>query len=629
MTRPFYSIGVCIIAGLLTCGLLASGCAEESPGAGSSDSNPVGDGNDGAVNSPNDATLSDAGSSADVSIPETSKLDGGTSDGFLESDAEADGIESADIQPNDTTDVEQLSDTVQESNPDPFTAGGLIASYFTPTLTEEGTRDQENPWTRLFMRLDSVIDFPGIDASFGDYSVDAPLRVEWEGAFKAEKTGTYTLQVTGANSFRLSLHGEVIAEAWDTGTYSTQQHTVELQSGWHPILLEYEGTDDSSLVVLSAKRPGGFMEVISTEHLGVPAIPDNQEPALTLMDVQVEEIWAYGANISMRGSTAIKAEAQWTSLDGIKGTVPSSLDQFHSSQSISLVLTPGVSYSVVVKITDIWGREYQTVPLPVQTPDPGEFVIGGLYGSYYDGSEFNSLLMHRIDPQVRLPEDTDGNPNGSFATPMGGNTFSIRWSGAIWVAETGTYTLYVGGNDGYRFLLDGELVFDSWVVQDANFSQITQELSQGWHPIQLEYFEATGAASITLEWESMELGIERAPIPPENLGNSYIFENNEADPSILSFSGQAAGATSATFEWTTSELCTSILFYRIVDGFTQEIIVPETSLSFDVPASGWKWTFQEIEDGGELVGRVVVKDLLQNSDASEEVKFEIEGEMDD
>ena len=82
------------------------------------------------------------------------------------------------------------------------------------------------------------------------------------------------------------------------------------------------------------------------------------------------------------------------------------------------------------------------------------------------------------------------------------------------------------------------------------------------------------------------------------------------------------------FQWTASELSTAILFYRIVDGFTQEILAPEVSIPLDVPSTGWKWTIPEIEEGGELVGRVVVKDLLQNSAASNEVKFEIEGEMD-
>ena len=330
----------------------------------------------------------------------------------------------------------------------------------------------------------------------------------------------------------------------------------------------------------------------------------------------------------MKGTTAVKISAQWTSFDGVKGTVPGNLDQYHSDQSVTLTLSPGVKYDVVVLIEDVWGREYQTVPLPIQTPDPGEFVLGGLYGSYYDGAEFNSLIMHRLDPQIRLPEDMDGNPNGSFATPMGGNTFSIRWTGAIWVAETGTYTIYVGGNEGYRFTMDGELLFDNWEESSGEFSQITEELSQGWHPIQLDYFEATGAASITLEWESVELGIERMPIPSDNLGNSYGFENDEKDPEILTFSGQAQGATSATFEWTASELSTAILFYRIVDGFTQEILAAEVSIPLDIPATGWKWTIPEIEEGGELVGRVVVKDLLQNSAASEEVKFEIEGDMD-
>lgn len=565
-------------------------------------------------------SVSDAQNEADTDV--ISPL----ADALSDVEVTPDVTDDAQADVSDTVDIEELSDTTILAADIPFQEGGLLGVYQSPSFGEEGER-LTGQWSKRFVRLDPSVDFPGIDASFSEHGTDGVLRVEWAGAFYAEISGEYTFKVTGNDSFRFRLHGEELMEEWDTNEYATASVTLELQKGWHPLELEYESSPGTALMVFSCRKPNGYMEVVPTNLLGTPAIPPTGEDPLGLVEIQVEEVWAYGANLSMKGNTAVKVVAQWTSFDGVKGDVPGTLDQFHSEQAISLILSPGVSYDVVVLVTDVWGREYQTVPLPVQTPDPGEFVLGGLYGSYYDGSEFNSLLMHRLDPQIRLPEDTDGNPNGSFGTPMGGNTFSIRWSGAIWVAETGTYTLYVGGNDGYRFTIDGELLFDSWEVQEANFSQNTAELSQGWHPIQLEYFEATGAASITLEWESPELGIERAPIPSTNLGNSYSFENDEQSPAIFDFSGQANGATSATFEWRASELCTAILFYRIVDDFTQEIIAPEVSIPFDVPATGWKWTVQEIEDGGELVGRVVVKDLLQNSDSSEEVKFEIEGEM--
>ena len=590
------------------------GCGEELPSSTSAAGNPVS--SDESSATVEDATTEALGdttlqenerslSDADVgeASPETDGSRVNTEDGTEENEEPGEGLEPTSI---------------------PYTGGGLLGRY-----SERGLDENEAPiLTPLFQRLDAAIDFPGSDASFAEHAPTNSLTVEWEGGFYAGETGEYEFQLTAADSGSVSLHGEKRIEFAETGAYTTEKGKVLLNEGWHPIAVEYQSGNNTALAVLSVRTPGAFMQTVRSDQLGVPAIPPEEEPPLGLEAIQVEEIWAYGANISMQGTTAVKLSAEWTSFDGVKGTVPGNLDQYHSDQSVTLTLSPGVKYDVIVRIEDVWGREYQTVPLPIQTPDPGEFVLGGLYGSYYDGAEFNSLVMHRLDPQIRLPEDMDGNPNGSFATPMGGNTFSIRWTGAIWVAETGTYTLYVGGNEGYRFSLDGELLFDKWEGASGEFSQITEELSQGWHPIQLDYVEATGPASITLEWESVELGIERMPIPSENLGNSYSFENDEKDPEILTFSGQAQGATSAMFQWTASELSTAILFYRIVDGFTQEILAPEVSIPLDVPSTGWKWTIPEIEEGGELVGRVVVKDLLQNSAASNEVKFEIEGEMD-
>lgn len=600
--------------GLLVCTLLGlSACAEAvSDEAGSVEAE------DTSITDAPSPEADNAESEEEVSAPDIVPQEDGVDTALADSQDSA----------NDAV-VEDVNGDAWSPTANPYQEGGLLASYSGyETFVDELTEKSEEILVPLFQRLDRRVDFPSLDAGFGEHSAPGKLRVEWSGAFLAESSGEYTFKITAGDSVRFRMNEEVIAEEWDTGTYTTVTVTVLLNEGWHPLVLEYENSEDGSLIVLSARVPGGWMEAIPSNLLGSATTTPSGEAPLSLPELKVEEVWAYGANLSMTGSTAVKVSAQWTSFDGVKGDVLGTLDQFHSKHSISLVLTPGVSYNVVVYVTDLWGREFQTVPLPIQTPDPGEFVLGGLYGSYYDGAEFNALLMHRLDPQINFPQDTDGDPNGSFATPMGGNTFSIRWSGAIWIADTGTYTLYVGSSDGHRFQLDGETIFDDWEIQDLSFSQLTLELSQGWHPVQLEYFEATGAAAVSLEWESVELGIARKPIPAENLGNSYSFENNQIDPDVLEFTGNANGATSATFSWRATELCTALLFYRIVDDFTQEIITPEVSIPFDVPATGWKWRVSEIEDGGLLVGRVVIKDLLQNSDSSDEVKFEIEGEED-
>ena len=85
-------------------------------------------------------------------------------------------------------------------------------------------------------------------------------------------------------------------------------------------------------------------------------------------------------------------------------------------------------------------------------------VIGGLKGSYFNGRDFNSLVVSRTDKMIDF--------NWQRESPCPGiniDNFSIRWDGFIKIDEGGEYKFYTVSDDGIRLTIDGYTIIDNWV----------------------------------------------------------------------------------------------------------------------------------------------------------------------
>ena len=81
------------------------------------------------------------------------------------------------------------------------------------------------------------------------------------------------------------------------------------------------------------------------------------------------------------------------------------------------------------------------------------------------------------------------------------NNVAIRFSGYLKFHKTGIFKIRVGSDDGSRFSLDGNVIINRW--KDTGYS--TNEASVGvfkdkYYPFILEYYEKSGNARVTLEW---------------------------------------------------------------------------------------------------------------------------------
>jgi hypothetical protein len=87
--------------------------------------------------------------------------------------------------------------------------------------------------------------------------------------------------------------------------------------------------------------------------------------------------------------------------------------------------------------------------------------------------------------------------------------FSARYDGRIHFAA-GDHRFELGGDDGVRLWVDGQLVIDKWVNQAFTTYSATRTLTAGVHDVRVEYYEAGGAARVRLAISAM------APPPDPN-----------------------------------------------------------------------------------------------------------------
>ncbi|HEX8243194.1 MAG TPA: PA14 domain-containing protein, partial [Longimicrobium sp.] len=106
-------------------------------------------------------------------------------------------------------------------------------------------------------------------------------------------------------------------------------------------------------------------------------------------------------------------------------------------------------------------------------------------------------------------------PLVSAGTPRP-DEFSARWSGTVAPRFSEPYTFFVTADDGVRLWVNGVLLVDDWAIHPATEHSGTLALRAGVrYDLRLEYFEASGAASVKLHWASPSQ--PREPIPAARL----------------------------------------------------------------------------------------------------------------
>ncbi|MBN1950988.1 MAG: glycoside hydrolase family 3 C-terminal domain-containing protein [Bacteroidales bacterium] len=120
----------------------------------------------------------------------------------------------------------------------------------------------------------------------------------------------------------------------------------------------------------------------------------------------------------------------------------------------------------------------------------------GLKVEYFNNTDLEGEpVLVRTEPEVNF-SIFDEAPLDELSR----DDYSIRWSGKLTIKEAGTYDLYLSGDDGFRFWLDGELLLDEWESGWKTKKLKFDFKEAGSHDLKIEYYQHQWGASMFLEW---------------------------------------------------------------------------------------------------------------------------------
>jgi len=100
--------------------------------------------------------------------------------------------------------------------------------------------------------------------------------------------------------------------------------------------------------------------------------------------------------------------------------------------------------------------------------------------------------------------------------PLGGQDFSVRWTGLVEPPSSETYTFTTTSDDGVRLWVNDQKLIDNWTDHTAKEDSATIALEKGKKvALVMEYYQGGGGAVARLSWSSPSL--KKQIIPKERL----------------------------------------------------------------------------------------------------------------
>ena len=141
-------------------------------------------------------------------------------------------------------------------------------------------------------------------------------------------------------------------------------------------------------------------------------------------------------------------------------------------------------------------RQMRPVPTSVLTNEEGR---PGLKGEYFAADLSGTPQVTRTDPVVDLQILRFTPDPQAIHAPEGMKDFSVRWTGFLTPAESGTYQIGLAGSN-QRMWLDGKLIVDDPVLHDPNVQTTAVTLTKGHrYPVKVEFLK--GAFSVEMVWQ--------------------------------------------------------------------------------------------------------------------------------
>jgi glucose/arabinose dehydrogenase len=130
----------------------------------------------------------------------------------------------------------------------------------------------------------------------------------------------------------------------------------------------------------------------------------------------------------------------------------------------------------------------------------------GLFGEYFNNINLTNRIATRVDNNINFTW-----PGGPISG-VGGDTFSVRWTGEIEARYSENYTFRTTSDDGVRLWINDRLVIDQWNdhAPTNHFGSVNLEAGVR-NTIRVEFYENTGGAQMQLFWQSASQSFQIVP----------------------------------------------------------------------------------------------------------------------
>lgn len=446
------------------------------------------------------------------------------------------------------TDITTTPPPVPDGN-----GNGLAATYF-------DNMDLTNP---KVARIDSKVDFNWATGSPATGIASDTYSARWIGEILPKYTETYTLSASADDGIRVWINDQLILDRWVDQSFTTYNFNVNLVAGQRvPVRIEYYENGGDAAIRLEWTSASQLKEVIPQSQLfGVvvpvtPTIPpdgngnglaatyfDNANlttPKVTRIDTKIDFSWGNSSPDPLIGSESFSVRWQGqilprysekytfsiTSDDGVKVWVNNQLKvnkwitQSSVTNTFTVDMVAGQKADVLIEYYENtgnamikleWASASQIKEVIPQSQlfgrEPEPITGTGLTGSYYNNRDLTSLRLTRVDKTINFNWG-----NGSPASSIGTDTYSVRWEGFLLPRNTQVYTIMMTGDDGIRVWIDNRLIINKWIDQSPTTHSYAILLSGGIKvPIKIEYYENTGGAVAKLEWSGPNQSREVIP----------------------------------------------------------------------------------------------------------------------
>lgn len=356
----------------------------------------------------------------------------------------------------------------------------------------------------LLVRDDNLIDFAWGEGAPADIVPADDFSVRWtrQVDFLA---GGYRFEVTADDGVRVFLDDQLVLDEWEI-TSTTSYEFQRVLDGLTDVRVEYFDAGGNATIRFQWQYLGRYPNwrgayydnrtlsgspVVVRDDIAVDFDWGGDSPAPQVPPDNFSARWTRTATVDA-GTHRFHARAD----DGVRVWVDDRLiiDEWHISTgdtaySGDVYLSRG-DHDVEVEYYEAGGGAKVSVWWENLDAYPD------WHAAYFDNRTLTGPPAY-----VRNDLDIDFNWGTESPDDVGPDDFSIQWTDRRDFFESGVYRFHAQHDDGVRVWVDGQLIIDEWYETGPVTDQADVSLTAGRHDLRVDYFEASGGASIRVWWE--------------------------------------------------------------------------------------------------------------------------------